>query len=111
MFDSFKIGRFESTFPDSCPFGFMQISELGRPYTGGSWCGAASSYAVYYTETSTVTITVRLHHFGVHNTTPFEFALRYKFLRNEEAAARFGTATAVIERGEDEDWWPLTRPL
>ncbi|XP_026688644.1 LOW QUALITY PROTEIN: uncharacterized protein LOC103523051 [Diaphorina citri] len=100
MFDSFKIGRFESTFPDSCPFGFMQISELGRPYTGGSWCGAASSYAVYYTETSTVTITVRLHHFGVHNTTPFEFALRYKFLRNEEAAARFGTATAVIERGE-----------
>uniref|UniRef100_A0A8D8UFI7 CUB domain-containing protein n=1 Tax=Cacopsylla melanoneura TaxID=428564 RepID=A0A8D8UFI7_9HEMI len=100
MFDKFALGRFEASFSDACPYGYMQISELGRPYTGGSWCGAASSYAVYFTETSTVTVTVRLHHFGVHNQTPFEFSLRYKFIRNEEASARFGTASALIERGE-----------
>lgn len=72
IFDAFHIGRFEATALDGCPDGHMQLLELGRPFTGGSWCGAAKGFAVYYSETSTVTVTLRVY----HSAAPFEFKLR-----------------------------------
>lgn len=74
----------------------MQLSELGRPFTGGSWCGAASGYAVYYSETTTVTVTLRLF----HSASPFDFQLRYKFIGADEALVRFGSGASPVERGE-----------
>lgn len=74
----------------------MQLLELGRPFTGGSWCGAAAGHAVYYSETSTVTLTLRVY----HSAAPFEFQLRYKVVGADEAVVRFGTASSPIDRGE-----------
>lgn len=96
IFDAFHIGRFHSTALDGCPDGYMQLSELGRPFTGGSWCGASTGYAVYYSETSTVTITLRVYNIA----SPFEFQLRYKFVGSDEAVVRFGSTGAPLERGE-----------
>lgn len=39
---------------------FKQLSELGRPFTGGSWCGKASGHQLYFSETSTVTASVKV---------------------------------------------------
>nr|XP_018909717.1 PREDICTED: uncharacterized protein LOC109038906 [Bemisia tabaci] len=101
MFESFELGRYEAASPEGCPDGHMQLSELGRPFTGGFWCGAASAPAVYFTETSTVTITLRL--FQPPSGTqapPFSFRLRYKFVGDEAAVVRFGTLAAPLERGD-----------
>lgn len=38
----------------------LQLSELGRPFTGGSWCGTASGPQQYFSETSTVTASVKV---------------------------------------------------
>lgn len=97
IFDSFNVGRFDGTGgQDGCPDGHMQILEIGKPFTGGSWCGAAAGHAVYYSETATVTVTLRVY----HSAAPFEFQLRYKMLGAEEAVVRFGSAVAPIDRGE-----------
>ncbi|XP_066996199.1 uncharacterized protein [Anabrus simplex] len=100
IFDSFNVGRYEPAALDGCPDGFMQLSELGRPFTGGSWCGSSSGYAVYYSETSTVTASIKLFPSPLHADTPFEFQLRYKFVGRDEAVVRFGSAGAPLERGE-----------
>lgn len=76
----------------------MQLSELGRPFTGGSWCGSSSGYAVYYSETSTITVSVKLFH--AQPSTPFAFHLRYKFVSQLEAVVRFGSPAAPLERGQ-----------
>ncbi|CAG9812922.1 unnamed protein product [Phaedon cochleariae] len=75
----------------------MQLSELGRPFTGGSWCGSSSGPAAYYSETSTVTVTVKL--FGSPQI-PFAFKLRYRFVSKREAIVRFGSPAAPLERGQ-----------
>ena len=37
----------------------MQISERDRPYTDGYWCGNGMGFNVYYSETSTTTLTLK----------------------------------------------------
>lgn len=98
IFDAFKVGRYEATELDGCPDGYMQLSELGRPFTGGSWCGSSTGYAVYYSETSTITVSVKLFHSP--QSVPFEFHLRYKFVSQLEAVVRFGSPAAPLERGQ-----------
>lgn len=75
----------------------MQLAELGRPFTGGSWCGPGEGRATYYSETSTVTASIRL--FSAPSSVPFEFRLRYRFVSRLEAIARLGSPEAPIERG------------
>lgn len=75
----------------------MQLSELGRPFTGGSWCGTSSGPAAYYSETSTVTVTVKL--FGSPQI-PFAFRLRYRFVSKGDAVVRFGSPASPLERGQ-----------
>ncbi|KAL3272513.1 hypothetical protein HHI36_013989 [Cryptolaemus montrouzieri] len=97
IFDEFKLGRYEASALDGCPDGYMQLSELGRPFTGGSWCGTSSGPAAYYSETSTVTVSVKL--FGSPQL-PFKFSLRYRFVSRREAVVRFGSPAAPLERGQ-----------
>lgn len=99
-FENFHVGRLETSSLEGCPDGYMQILELGRPFTGGSWCGKSSGLALYYSESSTITLTIRLFYTGRYSATPFEFKLRYKFVKKEEAVTRFGSISAPIERGE-----------
>lgn len=97
MFDEFKVGRYEAAALDGCPDGYMQLSELGRPFTGGSWCGISSGPAAYYSETSTVTVSIKLFS---NPQLPFQFRLRYRFVSRREAVVRFGTPGAPLERGQ-----------
>ncbi|XP_049874447.1 uncharacterized protein LOC126372641 [Pectinophora gossypiella] len=96
-FEEFHVGRHEAGALDGCPDGYMQLAELGRPFTGGSWCGAADAAALYYSETATVTVSVKL--FRARLGEPFAFRLRYKFLAQRDAIVRFGAAEAPLERG------------
>ncbi|KAL4706584.1 hypothetical protein ACJJTC_005642 [Scirpophaga incertulas] len=96
-FDEFRVGRYEPAALDGCPDGYMQLSELGRPFTGGSWCGEAAGTALYYSETATVTVSVKL--FRIRLGEPFGFQLRYKFISQLDAVVRFGVAEAPLERG------------
>lgn len=99
-FENFHVGRLEMSSVEGCPDGYMQVLELGRPFTGGSWCGQSSGLALYYSESSTITLTLRLFYTGRYAATPFEFKLRYKFIKKEEAITRFGSISSPIERGE-----------
>lgn len=54
MEKSFNIISFYST------LSVLQLSELGRPFTGGSWCGTATGAQQYFSETSTVTASVKV---------------------------------------------------
>ncbi|XP_014248284.1 uncharacterized protein LOC106665966 [Cimex lectularius] len=90
LFDTFNVGRFDG----QCTDGYMQVTELGRPLTEGGWCGEASGPTVYYSESTTITLTVRL----VHNS-PLRLNMRYKFLGSIEAVSRLGSVEAPIERG------------
>ncbi|XP_030746588.1 uncharacterized protein LOC115875308, partial [Sitophilus oryzae] len=97
IFDEFKLGRYEPSALDGCPDGYMQLSELGRPFTGGSWCGTSSGPAAYYSETSTVTVSVKLF---ASPQLPFAFRLRYRFVSRREAVVRFGSPASPLERGQ-----------
>lgn len=82
LFDSFQVGRLDNRSLDGCPDGNMEIMELGRPFTGGKWCGASNGLTVYYSETSTITVTIRLHHLLAIDS--FLFKIRYRFVSDEE---------------------------
>lgn len=78
----------------------FQLSELGRPFTGGSWCGSASGPQQYFSETSTVTASVKVFHApSIQQTSPFEFRIRYKFLSQTEAVVRYGSSNELLELG------------
>ncbi|XP_015171344.1 PREDICTED: uncharacterized protein LOC107063773 [Polistes dominula] len=100
LWDAFSIGRLEPNaehLTASCPEGSLQLAELGRHFTGGFWCGSGESRATYYSETSTVTASIRLFHSPP--SVPFEFRLRYRFVSKNDAVARLGKPDYPIERG------------
>ncbi|KAF7989794.1 hypothetical protein HCN44_008468 [Aphidius gifuensis] len=104
FWDAFSIGRLETINGEenepiyaSCPEGSLQLSDLGRPFTGGSWCGSSQGRPIYYSETSTVTASIRL--FYAPSNVPFEFRLRYRFISRNESIARLGQPGLSIERG------------
>ncbi|XP_059216973.1 uncharacterized protein LOC131994281 [Stomoxys calcitrans] len=118
IFDSFTVGRFDEGMVDTdvdgyetslsptgelpgCPEGFMQLSELGRPFTGGSWCGKATGPQLYFSETSTVTASVKVFHppRNIQEEKPFEFSIRYKFISQSDAVVRYGLPDKPLELG------------
>ncbi|KAG7295718.1 hypothetical protein JYU34_020759, partial [Plutella xylostella] len=90
-----------------CPDGYVQLAELGRPFTGGSWCGEAAGPALYYSETATVTLSLRLYRQSAAK--PLALKLRYRYLSARSAVVRLGGAGgegaggagggAALERG------------
>ncbi|CAK1544800.1 unnamed protein product [Leptosia nina] len=96
-FDEFRVGRYEAGALDGCPDGYMQVAELGRPFTGGSWCGVADGVALYYSETATVTVSLRLARLRLGE--PFALRLRYKVLAARTAIVRLGARERPLERG------------
>ncbi|EDV97969.1 GH14406 [Drosophila grimshawi] len=118
IFDGFTVGRFDEGMVDTdvdgyetnlsptgelpgCPEGFMQLSELGRPFTGGSWCGKATGPQLYFSETSTVTASVKVFHppRNLRDEKPFEFSIRYKFISQSDAVVRYGLPEKPLELG------------
>lgn len=58
--ESFTLGRFVSYTVDGCPDGSLQIAEASRAPVGGMWCGSAWGPVVFYSETRTLILTVKL---------------------------------------------------
>lgn len=51
LWDAFSVGRVDTNADNyftSCPEGSLQLAELGRHFTGGSWCGVGEAGASYY---------------------------------------------------------------
>ncbi|XP_041977811.1 uncharacterized protein LOC121732087 [Aricia agestis] len=91
LFDSFTLGRFTSFTDDGCPDGYMQIQEASRPQVGGSWCGTSWGPSIYYSETKSITLIIRLLHLSKEqNNYNFDFRMAYKVLRKEYATVRYG---------------------
>lgn len=58
--ESFTLGRFMSYTLDGCPDGYLQIAEASRAPVGGMWCGTSWGPVVFYSETRTLILTVKL---------------------------------------------------
>lgn len=101
-FESFSIGAFESFTVAGCPEGYISIKEANRPGSGGKWCGSAWGYTVYYSETSSVNITLVLDKIPQQQSSGygFEFKLSYKFLKLSDAKLRYGNQTQRTYRGK-----------
>ncbi|KAK4288279.1 hypothetical protein Pmani_038683 [Petrolisthes manimaculis] len=109
--EKFNLGRFMSHTTAGCPDGYMQIEELSRPLNSGYWCGASWGHNVYYSETSAVTIMLRVFNLtdDTADTNPGSFSpqenvmlgLSYRFLRRERAILRYGAPYSPTYRGED----------
>ena len=90
-FDSFTLGRFVSFTADGCPDGSLQISEADRPIVGGSWCGTSWGAALYYSETRTVSLSLRLTRLARDQTGyNFDYRMGYKMLPRSAAIVRYG---------------------
>ncbi|XP_033606214.1 uncharacterized protein LOC111861304, partial [Cryptotermes secundus] len=90
-FDSFTLGRFISFTADGCPDGSLQITEADRPVVGGSWCGTSWGAALYYSETRTVSLSLRLMRLARDQTGyNFDYRMGYKMLPRDMAIVRYG---------------------
>ncbi|KAL2729828.1 uncharacterized protein V1477_015639 [Vespula maculifrons] len=90
-FDSFTLGKFVSFTAEGCPDGSLQISEAERPDVGGLWCGTTRDPAIYYSETSSVSITLKLLRLSKDQKAfNFDFRMAYKMIRKSDAVVRYG---------------------
>lgn len=90
-FESFTLGKFVSFTAEGCPDGSLQISEAHRPDVGGLWCGTSWSTEIYYSETPSVSITLRLFRLNKDQTGfNFDFRMAYKMIRKKDAVVRYG---------------------
>jgi hypothetical protein len=58
--ESFTLGKFVSYTQDGCPDGYLQMSEAARTPIGGMWCGQSWGPAIFYSETRSLVLTVKL---------------------------------------------------
>ncbi|TGZ51593.1 Uncharacterized protein DBV15_11054 [Temnothorax longispinosus] len=90
-FDSFTLGKFVSFTAEGCPDGSLQISEAQRPDVGGLWCGTSWGPAIYYSETPSVSIILKLFRLSKDQTGfNFDFRMAYKMIRKSDAVVRYG---------------------
>lgn len=78
----------------------MQIAELSRPLGQGFWCGTSWGSNVYYSETSAVTLLLRVFNLteapendnqgGPNAEEAVLLRLTYRFLRRDQAVLRYG---------------------
>ncbi|XP_069954902.1 uncharacterized protein [Cherax quadricarinatus] len=109
--EKFNLGRFVSHTTSGCPDGYMQIEELSRPLNSGYWCGTSWGHNVFYSETSAITVMLRVFNLSDDdgNLNPGAFSpqdtvllgVSYKFLRKERAILRYGAPYSPSYRGED----------
>uniref|UniRef100_A0ABD2X352 CUB domain-containing protein n=1 Tax=Trichogramma kaykai TaxID=54128 RepID=A0ABD2X352_9HYME len=96
-FDSFTLGKFVSFTSAGCPDGSLQISEMNRPDVGGHWCGTTWGPAIYYSETASVSIILRLFRLSKDQTGfNFDFRMAYKTIRRSDAVVRYNNPFVVV---------------
>ena len=84
------MGRFVSHTDDGCPDGYMTIYERDFPSMNGQWCGTAWGYNVYYSESSSINVSLKIFKLLQQQglTDSFAFKLTYKFLTRNDAKLR-----------------------
>lgn len=74
-----------------CPDGHLEFNEADRVSVGGRFCGQSWGPAVFYSETRSLNLNVKLFKLlRVANTYNFDFRIDYKFLSKEESTVRYG---------------------
>lgn len=58
--ESFTLGKFVSYTDNGCPDGYLQVAEASRTPVGGMWCGTTWGPAIFYSETRSLVMTVKL---------------------------------------------------
>lgn len=91
-FSRFTLGRFHSfTGVMGCQDGEMQISETERPFTGGGWCGNSIKPTHYFSESSSVKVTIKLHKLPDDNDDyNYDIKIIYRMWPKKESAIRYG---------------------
>lgn len=97
-FGRFTLGKFESfTGNAGCQDGELQISESERPFVGGSWCGSSVKPTHYFSETSTVKLTIKLNKLPVDSSDyNYDIKLIYRMLPKEDSVIRYGQSQKGI---------------
>lgn len=92
LFRDMDLGTFRSHHVFGCPQGMLSINEARKPHVPGFWCGGTNEHTVYYSETSTVTVTFQLPQIKDEFSTakPFRAKILYKFLLGAKSVVRFG---------------------
>lgn len=74
-----------------CQDGEMQISETERPFTGGGWCGNSIKPTHYFSESSSVKVTIKLHKLPDDNDDyNYDIKIIYRMWPKKESAIRYG---------------------
>ncbi|XP_058836455.1 uncharacterized protein LOC131693017 isoform X2 [Topomyia yanbarensis] len=89
--ESFTLGRFVSYTDNGCPDGYLQVAEAARTPVGGMWCGTTWGPAIFYSETRSLIMTVKLLKLSRDQSGyNFDFRIQYKMLSRNSAVVRYG---------------------
>ncbi|XP_058457818.1 uncharacterized protein LOC131434755 isoform X2 [Malaya genurostris] len=89
--ESFTLGRFVSYTDNGCPDGYLQVAEANRTPVGGMWCGTTWGPAIFYSETRSLIMTVKLLKLSRDQSGyNFDFRIQYKMLSRNSAVVRYG---------------------
>lgn len=91
MQNGFTLGKFISFTQNGCQDAFLEFSEASRMPIGGMFCGQSWGPAVFYSETRSLVLTVKLFKLlREQNGYNFDFRIDFKFLSKEESVVRYG---------------------
>jgi hypothetical protein len=91
MQNGFTLGKFVSFTQNGCQDGYLEFSEASRMAIGGMFCGQSWGPAVFYSETRSLILTVKLFKLlREQSGYNFDFRIDFKFLSKDESVVRYG---------------------
>lgn len=91
MLNGFTLGKFVSYTQNGCQDGFLEFSESSRMAIGGMFCGQSWGPSVFYSETRSLVLTVKLFKLlREQSGYNFDFRIDFKFLSKDESVVRYG---------------------
>ena len=92
--ERFTLGRFSSFLSEGCPDGWLALQEKSRVSVGGLWCGTSWGPVLYFSETTSLTLSLTLLRLSSNqNGYNFDFKISYKMLPKDDAVVRYGGTT------------------
>lgn len=91
MLNGFTLGKFVSYTHNGCQDGYLEFSEASRMAIGGMFCGQSWGPSVFYSETRSLVLTVKLFKLlREQSGYNFDFRIDFKFLSKDESVVRYG---------------------
>lgn len=91
MLNGFTLGKFVSYTQNGCQDGYLEFSEASRMAVGGMFCGQSWGPSVFYSETRSLVLTVKLFKLlREQSGYNFDFRIDFKFLSRNESVVRYG---------------------